>query len=356
MMLTTLPGLSRYRLKLYSIDKLFQLLHAGVISESAVPLVLPKSLPLINFFYIFISGEFRYAIHQLFWVSVSAAVLFHELGHALCAVAEKAPLINVGILSLLCFPGAFGKLDCIHQFINCLIVKMDLSGLPTWPKIRVFSAGVWHNLVLSTICYFLLENRDVMLKPFYSTHQGFVVLDISPYSSIGGEFGIKNGDILSKVNDCDLTSKSFETCINQLHGSAQLGFCGEEIIDTFDCCPGENATHICFESGQNRGCKRARSIVESSSSFCFKNGDCSSGHCLTPVVNETIKERLLVIHSGADRVLYLGVPNELLHSMILINYVPRFWPVPITAPQVLLKPGSIPYFDFQVQVDKKRPQ
>ena len=40
---------------------------------------------------------------------MSVAVLFHELGHALCAVAEKAPLINVGVLSLLCFPGAFGK-------------------------------------------------------------------------------------------------------------------------------------------------------------------------------------------------------------------------------------------------------
>ena len=81
---------------------------------------------------------------------------------------------------------------------------------------------------------------------------GLVVLDISPYSSIGGEFGVSRGDVLDKINDCDLTTKSFDSCLQQLQGANQLGFCGIESIDTDDCCPSENATHICFESGQNR--------------------------------------------------------------------------------------------------------
>ena len=129
---------------------------------------------------------------------------------------------------------------------------MDLNNLSIWPKIRVFSAGVWHNLILSLFCYILLENRDLMLTPLYSTHRGFVVLDISPYSSIGGEFGVARGDVLDKINDCDLKTKSFDSCLQQLQGANQLGFCGMESIDTDDCCPSENATHICFESGQKR--------------------------------------------------------------------------------------------------------
>jgi len=287
-----------------------KLLHAGVISESAVPLVLPQSLPLFNFLYIFIS--------------VSFAVLFHELGHALCAVAEQAPLINVGILSFLCFPGAF--------------VKMDLNNLSIWPKIRVFSAGVWHNLILSLFCYILLENRDLMLTPLYSTHRGFVVLDISPYSSIGGEFGVARGDVLDKINDCDLKTKSFDSCLQQLQGANQLGFCGMESIDTDDCCPSENATHICFESGQKKGCLRARSIVESSDQYCFTRADCDAGHhCIVPVVNQTTHERLLVIHNGDERVLYLGTPMELIHSMVVINYVPRISLIPISIAPILLK-------------------
>ena len=51
---------------------------------------------------------------------------------------------------------------------------MDLNNLSIWPKIRVFSAGVWHNLILSLFCYILRENRDLMLTPLYSTHRGFV--------------------------------------------------------------------------------------------------------------------------------------------------------------------------------------
>ena len=260
------------------------------------------------------------------FTAVTVAVIFHELGHALCAVAERAPLINVGILSFLAFPGAF--------------VKMDLSGLAVWAKIRVFSAGVWHNLVLSFWCYILLEHRDHLLRPFYDTNAGFIVLDISPYTSIGGEHGVAVGDVLERINDCDLRHKSFETCLTQLHGANQLGFCHNEHDIIFDgCCPGENATHICFESTNREACLRARHVIEESNDyFCFDRADCDTGQvCVKPVVNETTNERLLVIQSGLERVLYLGPPLELLHSMVVINYVPRLALIPVSAAPVLLK-------------------
>lgn len=291
---------------------LVKLLHAGVISESAVPLILPPSPPLVNFIYIF--------------VSVSVAVVFHELGHALCAVAEGAPLINVGVLCFLCFPGAF--------------VKMDLSSLSVWPRLRTFSGGVWHNLVLSFVCYVTLEYRDLALAPLYSTRAGFVVLDIAPHSPIGGEYGVARGDILTRMNDCDLAKRSFEQCVKQLHHSKQLGFCSASHYQSPNGpCRGENATHISFfVDDKEEACLRARTIVEESERFCFASSDCDHHHkCLAPIVNETANERLVVIHAGTQRVLYLGAPGELLHSVVPINYVPRWWLVPLHLPQVLLR-------------------
>ena len=123
-------------------------------------LILPSSTPIAQFFFIFVSGKF---FRQIFWsqnlILVSMAVIFHELGHALCAVHEGAPLCSVGILCFLCCPGAF--------------VKMDLSRLSIWAKIRTFSAGVWHNLILSFICYLIIQSRDAIFDPFYSASDIF---------------------------------------------------------------------------------------------------------------------------------------------------------------------------------------
>ena len=85
---------------------------------------------------------------------------------------------------------------------------MDLSRLSIWAKIRTFSAGVWHNLILSFICYILIQSRDAIFDPFYSQLSGFVVQEVSPDSSISGEYGIEVGDVIHQINDCNFTQSS----------------------------------------------------------------------------------------------------------------------------------------------------
>lgn len=267
---------------------------------------------------------------------MSVAVLFHELGHALCAVHEGAPLCSVGILCFLCCPGAF--------------VKMDLARLTDWGKIRTFSAGVWHNLILAVFCYFIIQYRDLIFAPFYSRGLGFVVHEVAPDSSISGEYGIGVGDVIDEINNCDFNKNNdLNGCISHIRTTPQLGFCEFRIDNQFEtnfsnCCPTENMTHICFQSNFNEslekyGCLHARKIIESSTSFCNTNQDCKNGmSCIVPTVNETYHERLLIIKHGNERVLFLGDPFELNPpTLILINLVPRHWLISKYAPVYILK-------------------
>ena len=94
---------------------------------------------------------------------------------------------------------------------------MDLSRLSIWAKIRTFSAGVWHNLILSFICYLIIQSRDVIFDPFYSQLSGFVVQEVSPDSSISGDYGIEVGDIIYQINDCNFTQSSDISSITTLN-------------------------------------------------------------------------------------------------------------------------------------------
>ncbi|KRY45850.1 Membrane-bound transcription factor site-2 protease [Trichinella britovi] len=64
----------------------------------------------------------------------------HELGHALAATGEGVPVLGFGFFLFGFYPGAFTELTGRH-----------LDGLTTWRKLKVFSAGVWHNVVLAAL-------------------------------------------------------------------------------------------------------------------------------------------------------------------------------------------------------------
>ena len=53
------------------------------------------------------------------------------------------PLLNCGfVLVLWCLPAAFVSLS-----------TSELEELGAWRRLKIFSAGVWHNLVLAAIAY-----------------------------------------------------------------------------------------------------------------------------------------------------------------------------------------------------------
>jgi len=102
---------------------------------------------------------------------VSAA--FHELGHAICASSEKCKVDEVGFLLYFCLPSAYVSLnsdDMEGKMISSNssnsnnsfdIYNNSNSTLPlsNWQKLKIYCAGVWHNIllcILATVLYYLL--------------------------------------------------------------------------------------------------------------------------------------------------------------------------------------------------------
>lgn len=72
---------------------------------------------------------------------------------------------------LFLYPGAFVELH-----------TDQLEIITPLRRLRIYSAGVWHNFVLAVIAYLLSTSLPVLLTPFYIVNNGVLVTWISPVS------------------------------------------------------------------------------------------------------------------------------------------------------------------------------
>ncbi|XP_047990466.1 membrane-bound transcription factor site-2 protease [Leguminivora glycinivorella] len=73
-----------------------------------------------------------------YFLAMSISSIFHELGHALTACQHDVQLLSVGISVFAIIPIAFVQLNGDH-----------VVALPVTKRLRIFCAGVWHNLALA---------------------------------------------------------------------------------------------------------------------------------------------------------------------------------------------------------------
>lgn len=59
------------------------------------------------------------------------------------------------------------------------ISNQQLIFLPMKNRLRVFCAGIWHNILLSIFAILLLEIITLGLDPFFKSNTGIFVLKIS---------------------------------------------------------------------------------------------------------------------------------------------------------------------------------
>ena len=85
-----------------------------------------------------------------YFLALLAAGVFHELGHGLAAAAEDVAILGSGLVLVGIYPGGFVDLH-----------TRDLQGaLPRIRQLRIFTAGAWHNIVLSVcVPYFVVAKR-----------------------------------------------------------------------------------------------------------------------------------------------------------------------------------------------------
>lgn len=152
-------------------------------SEQALTLVIPGiNVPWSDFPFMILATTF--------------AVGIHELGHAMAAASEGVRIEHVAVFLACLIPGALVALD-----------QETLQLLPHVRTLRIYCAGVWHNVMCCAGCYLLLILLPVILSPFYVQNKYPVVSSLDTKSPLVGHLKVGDGIItvagleLSKPDD-----------------------------------------------------------------------------------------------------------------------------------------------------------
>ncbi len=101
----------------------------------------------------------------LFAMLVSLSV--HELSHGIAAVAEKVPIKSAGLFLFILFPGGFVELD-----------QTQIMQRSPKSRLRIFSAGIFANLITGVIVLGLVLSTPLLLSSFYTEEQSLMVTEV----------------------------------------------------------------------------------------------------------------------------------------------------------------------------------
>ena len=82
--------------------------------------------------------------------------IIHEFGHGIAASREQVRVNGFGIFVMFIFPGAYVDLCSDH-----------LKIISPMSQLRIFCAGVWHNIVLVLVAALLIELHPLFLNAFF---------------------------------------------------------------------------------------------------------------------------------------------------------------------------------------------
>lgn len=288
--------------------------------------------------------------------------IFHELGHALAAVTEQVRINGFGLFIMFLYPGAFVDLHTDH-----------LTVISPLRQLRIFTAGVWHNIILVGVASCLLLTSSYILAPLYTTGRGAVVTMVTKDSALRGK--LYPGVAIVQINSCPITNGAeLSSCVGGVSAHRQKGYCiskgnitkhklvginGTQLLqdESRECCQEDKESHLCFSLTIARTiieseskltipttpptlyvCLMARKIV-SDERTCVTNDDCSAiqsdSVCVTPAIGP--QTHLIKIHhtGPGDSILYLGDLIHLQYTLQTTNYYPLYSYAPVWLPATI---------------------
>ncbi|GAB6033205.1 Regulator of sigma-E protease RseP [Chamberlinius hualienensis] len=272
-------------------------------------------------------------------------LIFHELGHGLAAVQEDVHLFECGLMVVGVLPAAF-----VHFSTE------QLQTLHPWRQLKVYSAGIWHNVVLVIVAVFILLVSPFLFSLGYTQGEGIVVQDVDKSFHPGLVFG----DWVTGVDGCQVTDfNSWYDCLYKVASSPQVGQCISEdhleqykwnstgmtlYVEDVDCCLPDDLSGVCFmwlnpssdpQKIKKYSCIGARKLFEQSETSCYSEEECNPGSaCMMPsVFNGT---RLIRINRhGKNEGLFIQRVSDFYYSVTTSNFVPKSSYVPIILPYVV---------------------
>lgn len=279
-------------------------------------------------------------------VTLVVCGVFHEMGHAFAATNEQVRVIGFGLFIFFLYPGAFVDLH-----------TDQLTLLPLRRQLKIYCAGVWHNVILVLCALGVLATLPYLLAPFYTTGLGAVVTSVGRDSVLSGK--LEPGAIITKVNNCPVYSPSdWESCVELVSVAPQTGYCvAEEVLSgresflenqtllaedgTRECCDRDSLSDICFhvfhalQQHSTYKCLTAR--VVSVRMTCSNYRDCKEilqHSCVFPAIAQPSK-LVRISHTEGNDVLFLGDPRVLPLIIRTTAFNPYSPSVPLWLPNLV---------------------
>ncbi len=268
--------------------------------------------------------------------------VFHEAGHALAASTEQVAVNGFGVFILFLYPGAFVDLH-----------SDQLTLISSRKQLKIYCAGVWHNVILVLCALGLMWSLPYLLAPFYSTGLGAVVTYIDETSVLAGKMA--PGTIIQRLNGCPISSaRDWLSCLEHTSLAPQKGYClASELMSnrpsfsqnqttlaedgTRECCEKTSMTDICFQLFPQSLYKCLTARVVTARKTCSSSRDCLEPvehHCVFPAIAPPTK-LVRITHTGGKDVLFLGDPVVLRFIVATSSYSPNSAYISLDLPNLL---------------------
>ncbi|TGZ63382.1 hypothetical protein CRM22_006956 [Opisthorchis felineus] len=279
-----------------------------------------------------------------YMLTLLLCAFLHEAGHAMAAVRERVRLHGFGVFLFGFYPGAYVDLN-----------TADLQSLKPLGQLRVYCAGVWHNVIIAVLSAAVFYAIPLILSPGYHIGTGVGVTFLRENSVVTGHRGLSLGDAITRINSCPVTNQSdWYRCLEEAHTDPS-GYCvsghflrsldpnvrkvpklhagrrnlaavvsksahePEQQVNAHpltDCCAHQSAsTHLCFtyslpstsDSRTKRyACLPARTVTEQAT--CRTTSDCGS-HNLIRTADDTDGAQGPLHSSVSERPMMCVVPS-----------------------------------------------
>jgi S2P endopeptidase len=255
------------------------------------------------------------------------------LGHGIAAVLEDIPVAGFGMQLFFILPIAYTQIDTDH-----------LQTARLWKKLKIYSAGIWNNILLTGLCYMLLLLLPLFLYPIYSTKEAVFITNIRKNAAIRGENGLYIGDSIELVNGCKVTTEDeWIECLTESLLQHPAYCVSEEFVHENDesiheiehqkglvnCCPSNTALN-CFENFDEERlpqfmCLNIRNTVEHLKSYCHREGLSCAEHfsCIKPILPNSSTIIHIKRKNRAKDFVYYGHPYDILSTTDISEFVPK---------------------------------
>jgi S2P endopeptidase len=220
-----------------------------------------------------------------------------------------------------------------------------LQSARLWKKLKIFSAGIWNNILLAGYCYILLLLLPTLLAPLYTTRDSVFITRIRQGAPVRGENGLYVGDSIFSVNDCRVRDDDeWHACLaatlkrrpaycvsaDFVHENDESVHDAEQQHDgTIGCCRQSDPALNCFESFDEERlpqfvCLNIRNAIEHSRDYCSESLTCDEHvSCVKPLLANTTTIVHIRRRNRVKDFVFYGHPSDVLGSVEVSQFVPK---------------------------------